>query len=217
MNLNDVSESPELFCRLGEVADQFVGGYLKQSATTSPDWIQAFPPSVAAILNLTARWPNLLGAHNGTVGTQDRMYLPPKEQANNVFLLVEENQGGFRLTIKKNDGAWSASHNENGMETPIEDLPGYLVTFALNEMVTGARLWAIDEEFQGLNPQMAPELKLLWSDSIHARYFGDDGTQFYWHKAGAIVASSTRGRFDVGTHNLDLQEYFEGFGLYDIR
>ncbi len=214
MNLNDASESSELFIKLEELADQFVRGYLSHSETTPPDWIHAFPPAVIELHRLTSRWSNILGAYDGIVGTQDRMYLPPKELRDDVFLLVEENQGGFKLTIEKTDGVWSAIHNENGIEKAIEHLPGYLVTFALNEMVMGASLWAVDEEFQGLNRKIMPDLRLLWSDSS---YFDGDNVQFYWHSAGAIVASSARGRFDVGTYDLELQQYFEKFGLYDIR
>ena len=106
---------------------------------------------------------------------------------------------------------------ENSDSTPVLSIAGYLVSFSLQEMIMSAPLWAIDEAMNGVPTNMMEDLELIWTDAEDGGYVPDGDLRFYWHAAGALLLADERGRVDVGSHDLNLVEYFERFGLYDIR
>ncbi|MCM2371637.1 hypothetical protein [Aporhodopirellula aestuarii] len=218
MRLNDIAQSDQLVRGLFDVAGKFAGPHLRQHRSApTPSWLSSLPASVCELHGLLTWWHGIVPEFQGGYGIQDSLFLPPQRLGDGEMLLVQENQGGFCLRIQKKNGGWLAQRIENTERRDVQSIAGYLVSFALQEMVMSAPLWAIDEGMENLVPRMMDDLTLIWTDTENGGYFPHGDVRFYWHKAGALVLCDERGRGDIGCHDIGLAPYFEGCGFYDVR
>ena len=157
MNLDDASQSGTLFSRLGELAQRFIAGHASEQEAPIPAWLDGFPSCLSELHQILTRWNGAVAAFSGGFGEQDSLFLPPRRLPTGHFLLVRENQGGFELRIAEQGGNWVARRFENSDITPVDSLDGYLVSFALQEMVMSAPLWAIEESMNGIPAAMTPD------------------------------------------------------------
>jgi hypothetical protein len=216
--LDDIAASDELLQGLGLVAEQFAGANPKLCRSVpSPNWLSDLPTSVRELHQVLTRWNGIITSFPGGFGEQDFIFLPPDRLDEGDLHLIEENQGGFYFRIRKSNGCWIGRRVENAETREVRSIEGYLVSFALQEMVMSAPLWAIDEGMEGLADRMMADMTLIWTDKKHGDYMPHGDVRFYWHKAGALVLCDERGHGVVGCHDVQLSHYFEGYGFYDIR
>ncbi len=218
VRLDDLAETNQLIGGLGVVAKNLAGTRLEPCRSVpSPTWLADLPTGVRELHDILTRWRGIVSPFPGGFGEQDFIFLPPNRTDDGELHLIEENQGGFCFRIRKTDGGWTGRRVENAETRDVRSIEGYLVSYALQEMVISAPLWAIDEGMEGLADRMMSEMTLIWTDRKHGDYMPYGDVRFYWHEAGALVLRDERGRGVVGCHDVHLSRYFEGYGFYDIR
>jgi len=201
---------------LESVVKEFLDSH-EPRAFNEPSWFHELPSGVCKLYRMVMTWDGMIERIPDGYGAQDSLNVPPALSDDAEWRIITENQGGFSFCIKRTANGWTGTVKTDRENRCVPSIDGYLVSFALQEMILSAPLWATDEGMEGHADSMKEDLTLLWNDQTNGGYFGDENVRFYRHRCGALVMCDDRGLGDIGCQDMNRREYFENLGFYDLR